>query len=237
MVSVIIVEDKAEDSRRLRECLQYIEKKTDNKFDITEYSSGERLIGMYEPGQSDIIFFDIDMEGMNGMETARQVRSIDNSVIIVFITNMAQYVLNGYEVDALDFIIKPVEQNGFLLKMKRILERVIPKNEDRVIIKTKNGTVAISSFYIKYLEANGHYVDYHTKKGVYSEYTTLSSAEKKLNTKYFAKCNRSYLVNLRYVSEINGDTCVVDGEELIISRPSKKSFLGRFSMFLGGGCN
>ncbi len=87
---------------------------------------------------------------------------------------------------------------------------------------------------IKYIEVRGHYVVYHTTEGEYSEYITLKNAEDKIGMSCFVRCNRCYLVNLRYVDAIRRDYVIIGKDELLISRPQKKNFLSAFSEFLGG---
>ena len=236
MINVMIVDDDKEDRGKLKECLQYVTEKTGKTFSVREFSSGERLLGHYDSDDGpDILFLDIEMGGMDGLETARNIRKMDKTVTIIFVTNMAQLVLSGYEVEALDFIIKPLDKNAFLLKMTRALGRIETRRKEKVLISSREGMVALRAGLITWLEVDGHYIIWHSREGVYSEYSSLGAAEKKLNDRLFVRCNRSNLVNLRYVDAIAGDTCVVDGETLFISRPTKKSFLRAVSDYLGGG--
>ena len=88
--------------------------------------------------------------------------------------------------------------------------------------------------YIKYLEVEGHYVAYHTSNGIYSEYTTLKKAEKRINRTWFAQCNQSYLQNMKYINSLSRDSVIVDGKEIFISRKMRHSFLAAVAEFLGG---
>lgn len=235
MINVAIVDDEKEERRRLQECLQYVTEKTGKAFSVTEFTSGERLLGHYDPSSGfDILFLDIEMNGMDGLEVARKIRKIDKTVIIIFVTNMAQLVLSGYEVEALDFIIKPLDQNAFLLKMERAFGRVESQNKEKVLINTREGVVALRIGLVVWLEVDGHYIVWHSREGTFSEYSSLGAAEKKINDSLFVRCNRSNLVNLRYLDAVVGDECIVDGNKLFISRPTKRSFMRAVSDYLGG---
>lgn len=234
MIQIAIVEDDPAARLRIRECLDYVSAENSIHFDITEFSTGFSFIGQYKP-EYDIVFMDIDMPGMNGMDTARALRKMDSNVVLIFVTNMAQYAISGYEVDALDFILKPINKFSFAVKLKRAIARTTKRTDEYVQIKTDGGFHRVRITAIKYLEIAGHYVIYHTTNGDYAEYGTLKEAESKINRPHFVRCNRSFLVNLRHVSSVNKDSVYVDGDELIISRPQRKVFLGALSEFMGGG--
>ena len=233
MIHVAIVDDEEQSRKRIKKCLDYVADKKKTEFSVREFSNADAFLVGYE-AEYDIVFMDIEMDGTDGMEAARQLRKIDKNVILIFVTNIAQMAIQGYEVEALDFIVKPIDPHAFALKMVRALGRVAKDSSDRFIINVAGDAVSLHTHLIKYLEVNGHYVVYHTKEGDYSEYISLSAAEKKLKGGAFIRCNRGYLVNLKYVDTVTKDYCVVDGEELIISRPQKKTFMEAFADFLGG---
>lgn len=175
------------------------------------------------------------MPEMDGMTAARRLRELDKTVTIIFVTNTARYAVQGYEVDALDYIVKPVDKYAFALKMQRALARVVRRKDANIVLKTNDGLECLQVSHIKYLEVEGHYVVYHTYYGDYSVYGTLSAEEKKLPASQFVKCNRNYLVNLRYVESVRDGVCVLAGDELIISRPQKKKFIQALQDYMRGG--
>lgn len=234
MIQIAIVEDDPAARLQIRDCLGFISAENGIRFDIAEFSTGFSFIGQYKPGY-DIVFMDIDMPGMNGIDTARALRKMDSNVVLIFVTNMAQYAISGYEVDALDFILKPVNKYSFAVKVNRAIARTTKRTDEYVQIKTDGGFHRVRITAIKYLEVAGHYVIYHTANGDYSEYGTLKEAESKINRPHFVRCNRSFLVNLRHVSSVCKDSVFIDGDELLISRPQRKAFLAALSEFMGGG--
>ena len=234
MVRIAIVDDEMTARENIKKCLPYVSEREKIELSVTEFDSGRSFIGNYTP-MFDIVLLDIEMPGEDGLETARMLRTMDQFVIIIFVTNMTQYALCGYEVDALDYIVKPLNPYDFAIKMHRAITRSTRRGEESVMIKKEGEFQVVPISFIKYLDRDGHYVTYHTVTGNYSEYTTLKDAEQKINKPFFVKCNRSFLVNLKFVDSIKNDIVIVQGEKLLISRPQKKAFLSAFAHFLGGG--
>jgi DNA-binding LytR/AlgR family response regulator len=198
-----------------------------------EFGSGEAFLGGYQPVY-DIVLMDIELPSINGMETAKALRRLDSFVLLVFVTNMVQYAVSGYEVDALNYILKPVNRFDFALKMNKAISRTAKRTEESVQIRAGKDLYMLPVAAIRYLEVDGHYIVYHTTEGDYSEYITLKEAEKKLDKPYFVRCNRCYLVNLKYVAAVRDDVVQVGRDELLISRPQKKAFLNALAVFIGG---
>ena len=235
MLNLAVVDDEAAERQRIRECLGYVSEKTGTEFCIDEFSSADSFLVGYED-KYDIVFMDIEFpSGLDGMAAARELRKFDKTVILIFITNMAQLAIHGYEVDALDFIVKPLDQYAFLLKMTRALERVTLRLDNSIRILMEGEVIVLRSRLIRYLEVQGHYIIYHSREGTFSEYISLSAAEKKLNDPAFFRCNRGCLVNLRFVTEVKKDVCVVDGEEVPVARTQRTAFIKALADHLGGG--
>ena len=233
MIRIAIVEDERRERAHLRDCLAYMAEKEQLEFDIVEFGSGEEFLGGYQPDY-DIVLMDIELPSINGMETAKALRRLDSFVLLVFVTNMVQYAVSGYEVNALNYILKPVNRFDFALKMNKAISRTTKRTEESIQIRTGKDLYMLPVAAIRYLEVDGHYIVYHTTEGDYSEYITLKEAEKKLNKPYFVRCNRCYLVNLKYVSAVRDDVVQVGRDELLISRPQKKAFLNALAVFIGG---
>lgn len=122
MIRVAIVEDDAAEREKIQGYLNELSRQEQIQFEIAPYPSGLNFI-MGEMKGFDIVLMDIDMPGVNGMETAQALRKVDPTVILIFVTNMAQYAISGYEVDATDFILKPVNKYSFAIKIKRAVAR------------------------------------------------------------------------------------------------------------------
>ena len=171
------------------------------------------------PLMFDIVFFDIQFENdMDGIKAAKRLR---------------QFAVKGYEVEAYDFIVKPVEYSDFSLRMSRIIKHVYKEKNDSVSVRTGGAQKVMSVQELKYVEVAGHTVYYHTTDGVVEGPGVLKEVEKQLEGKGFARCNNCYLINLRYVESADGQNIVVGGEKLAISRPRKKDFMSALNKYLG----
>ena len=202
MLRVAVVDDDAQDRAKISAGLDFVAAQKDVSFSISEFDSGDQFLVKYEPNY-DIVFMDVEfLSGANGIEAAHQLRKIDKTVVLVFVTRMAQMAVKGYEVDALDFIVKPVDNYSFLLKMTRILDRVAIRPDDMFCVCAEGEIISLHIRMLRYLTVDGHYVIYHSKEGTFAEYITLNAAEKKLNDPAFFRCDRGCLVNLRYVEQI-----------------------------------
>jgi len=235
MFNILIVEDEEKESERLKLYLDEISKETEKEFHVSIFSNGLDVLSHYD-NNYDIIFLDINMPKIDGMSLAKEIRKIDQNVAIVFVTNLANYAIEGYQVDAIDFILKPVKFFDFKLKMERIVNRLFRNNDEKILIKSKDGEIGLSISKIKYIEVLGHYVTYHTLLGNYDEYAVLKNIEGKL-FKYssFVKCNRGFIVNAHYIDSIKGNDVIIGNDNIPISRKYKKSLLDFYANFLSGG--
>lgn len=184
-------------------------------------------------GNFDFIFMDIDLPHLSGMDAIRRLRAANSRAIVIFVTHMAQYALKGYEVDALDFIVKPVRREEFFAKFDRAVERFGTIEGGAVWITESGKRRRLRTTAIKYLEVVHHSVIYHTTEGDFVTYDQLNNAMAALAGEPFALCNRCFFVNLRFVTQIDRYTVTVAGEDLQISRSKKREFMDRLSEFLG----
>ena len=181
----------------------------------------------------DAVFLDIDMPGTNGMEAAHRLREIDRQVILIFVTNMAQFAVKGYEVDALDYIIKPAQYGPLSIKLDRAAQRWRAAAES-VMVALPTGTQRLLLWEIYYIEVQGHKLTYHTEKGQLPGTGTLQDAEQRLHGKGFLRCNKCYLVNQKHIQTVTGsDVVLSNGEKLQISRLRKKEFMEELARSMG----
>lgn len=182
-----------------------------------------------------LAIMDIDMPGLTGMEASHLLRSIDPAIQIMFVTSMPQYALESYEVDAVDYLLKPVSYATFALKLTKALRRVEGARESSILLKTSDGTLSLSPAELTYVESQGHYLVYHTQAGPVRTRETMSAAERRLGPLGFARCNSYYLVGMRHVSLVTATDVTVGGEVLRMSRSRRREFMDAFSRFTEGG--
>ena len=234
MLNISFAEDDPAMALQLRQYLDRYGAEHGLELEVRAFASGDELLRQYDTS-CDILLLDVEMPGIDGMETARALRQRDRDVVIVFITNIARYAVDGYEVEALDFILKPVNYFTFSVKLDRAVRRARQQARHTVCLQLADGMQMLDTQEIYYLETRDRMLYYHTGKGVFRLRGSLSAAEKELAPWNFARCNQCYLVNLRYVSGIVRDTVTVAGHSLEISRRCKTAFLAAVAAYVGGG--
>lgn len=233
MTHIAIVEDDKKTRACLQRYLEQYEKESDYEFNIRIFEDGIDIVNDYRPVY-DVILMDIQMKKMDGMTAAREIRKIDSEVILVFITNMVQYAVNGYAVNAIDYILKPVNYFTFVQHMKRIEIYLENKLKNYLILNNSGGILKIDTNEIYYMESLGHYIHIHKKREVISVLETMKNMEQALSGSGFFRCNNGYLVNLAYVEKVDKYTALVGKDEIQISRPKKKAFMEALTDYLGG---
>lgn len=232
MIRIAIVEDAAFDRQVLRDCLREYGQETGAELQITEFTGGTAFLEQYHE-DLDLIFMDIMMDGLDGLTTARKLRRRDDKVLLVFVTSMLQYAVQGYSVDAMDFIVKPVTCTGLKLCMDRVVRRLNETTPVRLRFTNREGTHSVDAAEICYIESLEHKIVVHTVQGEIQSDMSLAAAEKMVKALSFFRCHVSYLVNLRYVDRVSGNDVWVNGDRLAISRYRRKDFLEAWSAWLG----
>lgn len=237
MLNIAVVEDDNEQAQVLIGYCERFAHENSIEFHLDHYLDGVSFLAR-QSDFFDIIFMDIMLDGINGMETARRLRASNRRSVLIFVTNMAQFAVMGYEVNALDFIIKPVTYPHFQMKLRRAVEIVRSRSGIMITVsKGKGGTIwQVSSEDILYLEVKGHALYIHTGSEVIQCWEPLSVLEKKLSGQWFSRCNNCYLVNLKYIKAFSGYTVTMrDGSELLVSHPKRRQFLQELTAYMGEG--
>lgn len=229
MLRIAIVEDDSQYAQQLEKYVARFAEETGQKIQTTLFSDGMDIAEEYAPVW-DIILLDIEMPLLDGMSAAERIREHDPSVLIMFITNMAQYAIQGYSVNALDYVLKPINYYAFSLKMRRACRILNERSGQALMLMQEGETVKVPASDILYVEVADHQLVYHTAKGEFREFGALKKLEDSLG-KGFARCNHCYLVNLKYMDGIKDDCVIVGGTSLKISRAKKKEFMQQVSDF------
>lgn len=233
MYHIAIVEDEARFSAQLREFITKYQEENNVAFKISTFGDGAEILEDYQQ-LYDIILLDIEMPKMNGMEAAEQIRRMDSDVVLMFITNMAAYAIRGYEVGALDFVMKPINYYTFSMKLTRALKRVKQKEQQQILLSVADGVKKFGINQIHYVEVQNRMLHYHTDEGEFVVRGTMQSVEQMLSPYPFVKCNHWYMVNLMHVTEVRGNLAVVGGHTLEISRRNRTAFLKALTEYVGG---
>ena len=235
MERIAVVEDTPEEKKALTDCLEKYKIQKHENIAWTCFDSAFDFLESRE--RFDMVFLDIMLPGMNGMEAAQKIRKYDSDIIIIFVTNMSSFAVKSYEVNALDYIMKPISYERVEFKLAKALSVIRSRCETSLTINNLDGgLVRISSGQIYYMEVTGHKIRYCTEKGSFYEKGTLSQKAEILENYNFARCNACYLVNLRYIFAVNGYYLEMkNGDKLRISQPKKKEFIGKLANYMGQG--
>ncbi len=233
--TVAIVEDSDDEFDAVKAQLDRFASESEKyAFECVRFRAAVSFLQSYKP-MYDIVFMDIGLPGINGFEATRKLREIDDTVLLMFITNMSKFAVNGYEVGAFDFVVKPIKYASIRLKLLRAMERLDANEDKKLQIPSSGGrTRIVSVSTIKYVEVMDHSIIFHTTGGDINSYGSLKKFEAMLPEDKFCKCNSCYLVNLKYVQQIKDFTAVVAGDEISVSHAKKKEFLRALGAYMEG---
>ena len=232
MLRVTAVEDDLADSALLTGFLERYGRENGLKIETKLFHSAVDFLEEYR-GDADILLLDVDLPGTDGMSAAREVRARDDRVAIVFITNMAQYAVEGYEVDACDYMVKPISYAGFAERLKRAAGWSDRRRGHHVLLSDGAELKRVRTAGILWLEKDRNYLIWHTRSGEFRERGTVGDALEKLRASgagdSFAECCAGFVVNLEHVEAIGKDTLTVSDHTLPVSRRMRKDFIRAYA--------
>ena len=233
MIRVAIVEDDEYAAKTINDYVTRYAQENGRRAVVTLFRDGDQIAHNYRPDY-DLILMDIQMAFMDGMTAAKHIREKDPEVIIIFVTNMAEYAIQGYGVNAFDFMVKPGAYLSMARKLDRALGKIARKEKKHIVVRSSGGLHKMETEDIFYVESLGHRLIFHTHSGnVETNYVTMQTAEAKLAGLNFFRCNKGYLVNLEYVEAVVDGCAIVHGDRLIISRRKRNAFMEALTEFVG----
>lgn len=228
-LTIAICDDNEDQIKELRRLLG--EWSADQPFalDIDEYISAESFLFSYPDKPCDLILLDIEMKRLNGMELAKKLRDRGDMLPILFITGYSEYMSDGYEVEALHYLLKPVDKTKLFAVLDRYIRRRAPENE--IMLTCDEGSLHISPEMIVYCEAVGKKTHVHLQDKTLVCTMGIGSM-KNILPEGFIFSHRSYIVNLRYVRSIGKAEIALDnGASIPLSRRLYKDVNDRFIGF------
>lgn len=223
MLRIAICDDETEARDALRICLEkIIEEETEEI--VYEFTSGERSVSWLQkhPGEIDVLFLDVEMKGMNGMETAQQIRLFDKNLLIVFVTGYADYVFDGYQVGALDYLMKPVQVERLKTVCARIRQNLEKQADKTLLLKNVDGIYRFAFDDILYVYSERRLVHLVTRNREYLFYKKLDELESQLDAS-FVRIHQRYLVHAKAVSKITGGAVEIEKKDGITTLPISRA--------------
>ena len=243
MIRIGVVDDEAAARQEVVQAVERFGAQNNLEFDVRSYcSAGDYLSD--KNNAFDILYLDIDMPGMSGMELAATIRQTDTTTVIIFCTNLQQFAVNGYEVSALGFLVKPIEWYPFQLYLGRALKAVAMRSQmrgrssKRIIVKDGSASKVVDVSNLVYVEVRKHNLLYLVRDRAAGREVTLQSRGSmrdlaaELVSHGFARCAASFLVNLSFVTAVNGSDVYLGERVLPIGRTYKDEFRRAFSRYL-----
>jgi len=231
MMKVAIVEDRQEDLASLTKHLNDYAAARNINIDITAYVDALSFLADYAM-QYDCVFMDIVAPNSNGMEKTKELRAIDPELPVIFCTCLEQYAVQGYMVNAFDYIIKPVKSEKLFQVMDNLRGKIERKRNKEIFVKCTESIVRIPLSLLYYVSVEGHKVVYHTSFGDFESRKSMKEVEKLLEGLDFTRINSGCMVNIQYVNQVSGNEIRVGEEVLFISRAKKKKVLDDINEFL-----
>ena len=232
MLNIIICDDEKALRRDLKQILETELGLMGISYRIVEYSSGEEVLSEYRQihGQK-ILYLDIKLDNMNGMETARQIRQWDPSSVIIFVTVYPEFVFQGYEVRALDYILKPYEREKITASFHNALSMLDMTKESSFFLENRRGSLRISFDRIMYFFSECHRVHIVTTDGEKSFYGKLGELESSLPS-CFVRIHNRYIINMKYLDSLEASHAVIGGEPLPVSRSYKQALSIAYARYM-----
>lgn len=231
MYRIAIIEDNLRDLEQIQSFLSHYQREQGVVFTVTAFNDPMRFLLKYRPDY-DLVFMDIELPPFHGIDIARRLRNVDSMVALVFITNMEQCAVNGYEVDALDFVVKPINYYRFSSMMNKALRNIAKRSEKEILIRSASKISRLRISQIYYVEIRDHLLIFHSSEGELESWGKLSDVEQELSDYDFVRCSSSYLVNLRHIISVDGDTVNIAGDMLPISQRRRKVFYNCVTSYL-----
>ena len=225
-----------DDEEIIREQIKELTEKEKSGLCMELYETGDALLASRK--QFDIVFLDIQMEGTDGIETAKRLRQRDEDTILIFITGIREYVFEAFDVAAFHYLLKPIEEDKFrevFRRAERELEKRKSKRRETVFIKTRNRSFSLEKDSILYIESRGKKVEIHTTGETIEAYASMNEMEGQLGGGFF-RCHRGYLVSMAYVAEYDsGSITLNNGEYVYLAKEKYGEFVKAYMRYLRNG--
>ena len=231
MIRISVIDDEIQEALDIRDMIQHVLTAQNESASIAVYDNAQTFLDAFSSGDNDIIFLDIQMPQLDGMTCAQRIRERDASVILIFVTSMVQYAVQGYRVEAMDYLVKPVIPSLLGHSLHRALKRLGRKKT--ITIRSNDGLRSLDVDELLYVEALNHRVILHTITGEIHCAQTLASIEAQLQGGGFFRCHAAFLVNMRKVQHIDGNDLHLSDSVIPISKHRRREFMQELAAYWG----
>ena len=228
MITIALIDDDDADAEVTASMIDRYFDGDASRYAVTRFADGDSLLRDYK-ASFDLMFLDVEMPGTDGVTVARHLRVVDDQTVLVFTTKMAQYAVEGYDVDAIGYLLKPLNYYAFSIKMRKAEDIVARRRSVTVPLTVGSETVFVPSADIRYVEVLDH-----AGEGIRKVWASLKDAAETLEPVGFVPVSRYCLVNLEWVRAVHGDDVDVDGERVRVSRSRRKSLMQALAAYHGG---
>lgn len=230
MIQVAVCDDESQVCDTLKQKISAFCAKHEIAAQVTCYTDAEKL--SQEATQFALIYLDIQMPRLNGITLAKQICRQNPDCILVFITMLKAYALEAFEVEALDYICKPIDETRLERSLTRALGRIQQEHESSILVQTAHWCKTVKMHEIYYCEVINRKIYLHTREGIMEYYGKLKEIEQQLDARFF-KCHRSYLVNLDYLKLYEeGQITLEHGEQIPVSRLRHQALMERMLQYM-----
>ena len=225
-----------DDEKIIREHIREMIENQKPNGDVACFSSGEELLAAAKT--FDIIFLDIQMDGMNGIEAAKEVREKNADTVLIFITGIKEYVFEALDIYAFHYLIKPVMEQKFTEVFEQALKEAglrKMRQKKQLFINTRNKGITIDADNILYIESISRKVEIHTMQEVIEAYGALGELETQLGGSFY-RCHRGYLVNMAHIKEYKSDCITLTGGNTVyLTKKKYGEFVNAYMWYLQNG--
>lgn len=233
MLHIAICDDEEMFVDQLGEMISRYAVETETKIRVTKYYDGLDLIEKYDT-TIDLIFLDIQMKMVNGLQTAERIRQMDEKAGIIFLTTLTQYALEGYKYQAVNYIIKPLKYVRLKAELDKFVERHRRENHPSIVVVNDSGKYKIALNSLRFVETFNRNLMFHAEQENIICYKKMKEIEQELKEHGFVRCHTSYLVNLAYVKGVKKlEITLITEETIPISQPKRKEFMEQLTQYWG----
>lgn len=234
MITIAVCDDSKNIVENMKKNIEEYQELTGRELRVFTFNNGEELLANYNC-KIDILFLDIKMPKVNGIQAAEKIRQKDQKVIIIFLTSLVQHALDGYKVNAANYLIKPITKNRLKMELDRWINKLERREEPYITVHNDSGNYKILLKSISYIETYNRNLMIHTDKGNVVCYLKMKEMENKIGQYGFVRNHSSFIVNLFYVSNVEKmDIKLITGERIPIGKSKKKEFMTSLASYWGG---